>query len=336
MPASPLMEARAPSVRPSQRSALVWIGIGVTLAFTYLAVRDAHLGDMWEALRESEQAWLVPAFAVMVLAVFLRGVRWWSLYDPASRPPLREVLRALLVGYFFNNVLPLRAGEAVRVVSLSRRTGVSRAETAATVVVERAFDVLALLLLLFAISPWLPVVTWLQAAAFLLVVLGLLLLGSAFLLARWGTRGLRILLYPLSWIPFLSAERFEHVLRNLVQGFVGLHSIRIAIEGFFWTVLSWVLVALAFWLVLLGFDFGVSPLAGALVVIAINLALVLPSSPAAVGVFEWATVVALEAYGVADSEALSYALVVHALNFVPFIVAGVLILHREALRRPRA
>jgi glycosyltransferase 2 family protein len=212
---------------------------------------------------------------------------------------------------------------------------VSRAETAATVVVERAFDVLALLLLLFAISPWLPDVNWLQTAAFLLVALGLVLLGSAFLLARWGTRVLRILLFPLSWIPYLSAERFEHVLRNLVQGFVGLHSIRIAIEAFLWTVLSWALVALTFWLVLLGFDFGISPLAGALVVIAINLALVLPSSPAAVGVFEWATVVALQAYGVSDSEALSYALVAHALNFVPFIAAGVLILHREAwpLRR---
>jgi hypothetical protein len=329
------VEAGAPSLRPSQRSALVWIGVGVTIAFTYLAVRNAHLGDVWKALRESEKAWLVPALAVMAVAVFLRGVRWWSLYAPASRPPLREVLRALLVGYFFNNVLPLRAGEALRVVSLSRRTGVSRAETAATVVVERAFDVLALLLLLFAISPWLPDVTWLQAAAFLLVFLGLLLLGSAFVLARWGTRVLRILLYPLSRIPFLSAERFEHVLRNLVQGFVGLHSIRIAIEGFFWTLLSWALVALTFWLVLLGFDFGVSPLAGALVVIAINLALVLPSSPAAVGVFEWATVIALQAYGVADSEALSYALVAHALNFVPFIVAGVLILHREALPRRR-
>jgi uncharacterized protein (TIRG00374 family) len=330
------VESGAPSLRPTQRSALVWLGVGVTIAFTYLAVRDAHLADVWDALRESEKVWLVPAVAVMAVAVLLRGVRWWSLYDPASRPPLREVLRALLVGYFFNNVLPLRAGEAIRVVSLSRRTGVSLAETAATAVVERAFDVLALLLLLFAIAPWLPDVAWLQAAAFVLVALGVLLVGSALLLARWGTGVLRILLYPLSWIPALSAERFEQVLRNLVQGFVGLHSIRIAIEGFFWTIASWVLVAVTFWLVLLGFDFGVSPLAGALVVVAINLALVLPSSPAAVGVFEWATVVALDAYGVPDSEALSYALVVHALNFVPFIVAGVLILHREALRRPRA
>ena len=35
-----------------------------------------------------------------------------------QRPPLREVTRALLVGYFFNNILPMRAGEAARVISL--------------------------------------------------------------------------------------------------------------------------------------------------------------------------------------------------------------------------
>lgn len=320
-------------LRPQARSALVWVGVAVTIAFTYLAVRDAHLGDVWEALRASQKAWLLPAFAALVAAVVLRALRWWSLYRPETRPPLREVARALLVGYFFNNVLSLRAGEAARILLLNRRTGVSRAEATATVVVERAFDVIALLLILFAISPWLPEVTWLQTAAFLLVVLGGLLIGSALLLARHGTRVLRILLYPLSWIPALSAERFEAGLRSLVHGFAGLHSLRVAIEGFCWTLLSWLSVALSFWLVLLGFDFGLSPVAGLLVVIAINLALVLPSSPAAVGVFEWATVVALDAYGIPDSEALSYALVAHALNFVPFVVAGVLLLRGSAFAR---
>ena len=263
-----------------------------------------------------------------------------SVLAPASTPTPRAPAAgrgpttALLVGYFFNNVLPLRAGEAIRIVSLNRRTGTSRVETTATVVVERAFDVLALLLILFAMANWLPDVAWLQTAAFVLVALGIILLGAAFALARWGTGVLRILLYPLSWIPYLSADRFERALRNLVQGFVGLHSVRVAVVAFFWTLLSWMFVALSFWLVLLGFDLGLSPLAGMLVVIAINLALVLPSSPAAVGVFEWATVIALDAYGVQRSEALSYALVVHALNFVPFVAAGVLLLHRDALRRP--
>ena len=65
--------------------------------------------------------------------------------------------------------------------------------------------------------------------------------------------------------------------------------------------------------------------------IATNLAMILPSSPSGVGVFEAAALVALGAYGVPDAQALSCALVIHALNFFPFVVAG-LILLRGALR----
>jgi uncharacterized membrane protein YbhN (UPF0104 family) len=89
-------------------------------------------------------------------------------------------------------------------------------------------------------------------------------------------------------------------------------------------------MAASFWFLTLGFDLDVPPLAGLLVVIAINLAMILPSSPAAIGVFEAATIVALTAYGISESDALSYALVLHALNFVPYVVVGSLVLHRHA------
>jgi uncharacterized protein (TIRG00374 family) len=68
-------------------------------------------------------------------------------------------------------VLPARAGEAARVVALNRTSGTSIVEATATVVVERLFDVLCLLGLLFVLAHWLPHVTWLRAAAVLAVVL---------------------------------------------------------------------------------------------------------------------------------------------------------------------
>ena len=49
---------------------------------------------------------------------------------------------------------------------------------------------------------------------------------------------------------------------------------------------------------------------------------VIPSGPAGLGVFEAATVVALSAYGVSGTEALTYAVVLHARNFFPFLLAG--------------
>ena len=101
------------------------------------------------------------------------------------------------------------------------------------------------------------------------------------------------------------------------------------------SVWAWCLLGLSSWVLMLGFDLGVSPLAAALVTIAVGLSLILPSSPGAVGVFETAALVALKAYGVPKSGALSYALVLHAVNFFPYVAAGAVVLHAHAfsLRR---
>lgn len=321
--------------RPRRRrlhAVLVAVGVLVTLVFGYFAVRDAHLEDVWAALRDSEAQWLVPAFLLLALAVFLRAVRWWSLFTPATRPPLREVSGALLVGYLFNNVLPLRAGEAARVVALKRRTGTSRAETAATVAVERAYDLVALLVLLFVIAAWLPEVTWLDAAALLAAVLAVGIAATIVVVAIWGERPVLAVLRPLKRVAPVSEERLERVAASTIGGLAGLRSPRIAVTAFGWTTLSWLALAASCAALLEGFPTGLAAedvvLAGLLVVIATNLALVLPSSPAAIGVFEAATLVALGAYGVDDSTALSYALVLHALNLLPYLVVGMLVLRR--------
>jgi uncharacterized membrane protein YbhN (UPF0104 family) len=103
--------------------------------------------------------------------------------------------------------------------------------------------------------------------------------------------------------------------------------------SFAWTTLSWVVLGVGFWLVMEACQLSLSPFAGLLVVIGIGLAMILPSSPAALGVFEGATVVVLSAYGVSDSEALSYAFVLHALNILPLFVFAAALLTVRRLRR---
>jgi uncharacterized protein (TIRG00374 family) len=304
-----------------------WLGLLVTVLFSYLAVRNVDPAEAWAAVRSSDPWWLVPALATLVVAVLIRAIRWRFLFPAETRPPLTDTSCALLVGYFFNNVLPARAGEAARVVALNRRCGNSRAELAATVVVERVFDVVSLVVLLFAVSPWLPDVSWAGGAAILAGVLGagcvLLVLG----VAVWGERPFRLLLRPVALLPFFAEERLAGAALNLVGGLAAIRRPRLAAAAFLWTTLSWLALGLSTWFVLRAFHLGLSPLAGLLVVIAVNLALVLPSSPAAVGVFEAATLVALSAYGVATSRALPAALVLHLLNFVPYLVAGPVVLH---------
>jgi uncharacterized membrane protein YbhN (UPF0104 family) len=54
-----------------------------------------------------------------------------------------------------------------------------------------------------------------------------------------------------------------------------------------------------------------------------------------VGVFEAASLVGLKAYGIDKAEALSFAILFHAVNFFPYVIAGLVVLQRQTARRSR-
>jgi glycosyltransferase 2 family protein len=314
------------------RLALIAAGLLVSGVFAYVAVRDVQPRQSWEELRSTELVWLLPALALLTVAFLLRAVRWWSLFRPEMRPPLRAVTGALFVGYVGNALLPLRAGDAAAIVTLNRRAGRPVAETTATMLVQRAQDVLSLVLLLFLMLPWLPHVSWVRAAGALGGALVVLLAVGALALLRFGDAPLRVLLRPLRSVSFIPADTLARAPRDFLDGLVGLFTPRVALVSFAWTTLSWVVLGAGFWLVMKASGLELSPSAGLLVVIGIGLAMILPSSPAAVGVFEGATVVVLSAYDVPASAALSYAIVLHALNVLPLLAAAAVVFAHRRLR----
>jgi glycosyltransferase 2 family protein len=315
--------------RSAIRAGVVLGGLAISLLFGYLAVRGVRPHAAWQALRENNDLWLGPSLVALAAAMMARVVRWQLLFRPGRRPPLRSLTKAAALGLLFNSVLPVRAGEAARVVALKRYAGTSLAESTATVVVERIVDVSSLLLLLFVLLPWLPSVSWLAAAA---GVAGACLLGIAvlgLLVRRLRTRpepAVRL----LARLPGLREQTVERLLRNALHGLEMLASPRQAVGVLVWTYASWLLLGLSFWFLMIGFDLGLSPLAGLLVVIATGLAFIVPSAPAALGVFEAAGLTVLSAYGIPRSDAFAYVLVLHLLNFVPFVVAGVVVLAWDA------
>jgi glycosyltransferase 2 family protein len=322
--------------RPGVRVGLGAVGLAVTGACIYLALRGVALGDAADALRESDLWWLAPTLPVFACGIWLRAVRWWVLFAPAQRPPLRAVTYALIIGYFFNSILPARAGEAAAVIALHNRARTPRAETIGTVVVERLFDVLALLLVLFACYPWLPEISWLRKAAIfaavVVVVIGVLIA----VIVTYEDRAVHWLLTPLRKIKRAGfAARVEQAAVDATRGLVALREPKIALRGFVLTVVSWVVLCASYWILMSAFALDLPLTSAILVTVAINLSLVLPSSPAALGVFEAATIIALRAFDVPQADALSYALVLHLLNLVPFLVIGAVLLGPSALRARR-
>ncbi|HEY3866369.1 MAG TPA: lysylphosphatidylglycerol synthase transmembrane domain-containing protein [Solirubrobacteraceae bacterium] len=318
-----------------QRRILYIAMVLVTVLFAYIALSSINLALAWRSLRTTDLWWIAAALIAFGAGNIARALRWRSLFARGRRPPAGPVLNATMVGYLYNNILPARAGEAARIVVLTQRSSTAPAEIVGTVVVERLYDVFVILVIFFAAESWLPHVSWFSAAAIAAIVLALLIAGAAVVLTIYGDRPIRALLRPLRRHSRFSVEGLERTAVDLTHGLGGLRDWEVALEAFLWTVAAWLLTALCAYFVALAFHLHVPFACGVLVAVAVGLSMILPSPPAAVGVFEAAALVALNAYGVPYSSALPYALVLHLVNFVPFVLVGGLLLHYNS-RHPKS
>jgi glycosyltransferase 2 family protein len=304
-------------------------GVAASAVFSYFAVRDVDFELFADTFADSSYWWILPSLSALAASVAIRVVRWRCLFRPETRPPARASLRALLIGELFNTVVPLRAGEVARIVAIHREARTSRPEAVGTVVVERLLDVLVLLLLLLAVVPFVPEITWLGVAVSILVAAAVGAVAGTLVLRRYRARPLEFLLRPLRWLPGFSPARASIAADSLLRGFQGLRDARTGALAVALTAAGWLAVALSFWLAIRGLGLGLGYDAAVLVVVATTFSLVIPALPTSIGVFEAAAVVSLDPFGVGQSRALACAVVLHVLSFVPFVVAGLVALRPQ-------
>ena len=109
--------------------------------------------EVREALRQANFAYAAPSLVLYALALWFRTVRWRYLLGPITKGETKRALfPVVVVGYMANNLIPLRIGELMRAYYLTLREGVSTMATFGTVAIERAADVIALLLLVAVVA----------------------------------------------------------------------------------------------------------------------------------------------------------------------------------------
>src|SRR5690606_13474966 len=136
-----------------------WLGIGISVLFLYLVLRNMHFGDFWQQVRQPGDIWLLTGIGVYFLAVWARAWRWHYLLRPLKAVPTRTMFPIVAIGYMGNNVYPARAGEVLRAVILKRKEGVAVSASLATIIVERIFDGVVMLAFVFVNLPELAKLT---------------------------------------------------------------------------------------------------------------------------------------------------------------------------------
>ena len=128
-----------------------WIGaLGSAVFLAVFVMLFVDLETIGNVLNEADYLYVLPSILFYFLAVWFRTARWKFLLRPLIGKPKKGIYSVVIVGYMANNLIPVRIGEVIRAYYLSLREGCSTSAAFGTVAVERATDVLALLLFLGA------------------------------------------------------------------------------------------------------------------------------------------------------------------------------------------
>jgi uncharacterized membrane protein YbhN (UPF0104 family) len=249
----------------------------------------------------------------------LQGLRWSSLVRGIRRVPRSIPVAALYVGQAASAFLPMRAGEAVRTELLARATGIGRATALGTVALDHSvngvvmFTFAALLPALLPVPRWVAVAVWVGMAGAIGLVLTLLWLAK----------------HPES----IPSGRIAHAVAHARSGLMAARNPRAVAEAALFSALAWCLEICATMLALSAFHLPHDLPHAMGVIFGVNLALAIPSPPAALGNFELGAGTALVAFGGDPGDAAAFAIGLHAVQLLPALVMGGLLV--GTFRKPR-
>lgn len=306
------------SFRSTLQTSLRWVAALLLAALAaWLSARQLRWQVLADTLASSSVGLLVLALATVLATTLGKAARWRVLLRACgTRVRFIRLLRLLFIGQMGNSFLPVRLGDVARVVLAAPATTGGIAAVAGTLVVEKALDGLAGLLVMAALALWTPLPAWARPAvlALALVTFALILLVALALIARGRTRLERLAIgrLPLNWQA--AAARLCSDAR------LGLSVVRrpaVAAQALAWSAVVWVIAALTNAVTLAALGISVPAWALWLVLIAADLLTFLPTAPAQVGVFEYACLLALAAAGIGREAALAFALTLHVLVYLP-------------------
>jgi glycosyltransferase 2 family protein len=322
-----------PAARP--RSIFDWkaiLGILLSVGLLYWAFRDVDLGEVAAELRRADPLYFLLAVALATVVFPLRAWRWKPLLEVAAPgTTFRSRYAATTIGFMGNNLLPARIGEFARAYALARQEKASVVASFASLVAERLFDAIAVVVLLVVATalPGFPDVREVagqdlsvMARTMALVVGGLILVCVA--LVVWPTRTVHFVEKRIAILLPLAVRRpLVDALEAFLAGLSALRSPASVALILFQTLIIWLVNALSFYVAFLAFDIDV-PFAGALFLQSIIALFVsLPSAPGFFGLYESAAkIVLVELFGVELTKAVSYAVGFHIGGFVPVTVIG--------------
>ena len=301
---------------------LVTVILVTVFALAY-ALWDVDFAELGALLSGGNYWMLVPFMGLLVLFYWMKALRWVYILRPVGRFTVGEVMPSMIIGFAANNLLPAHLGELVRTALFSHRFEKPISSVAITLLVERIFDLVAILSL-YAIA---------------MTIIGTppdsLEIGAWFitLLMAGFFAAIAVILYKPSLVLNTGArlgaflpERFQHrltgVLENIIHAFSSLRSPLLVASMIAWSLLKWLLMGGMIWLTLIAYGSEVSPAICLVLMAVLALAAAVPNAPGYIGAIQAAYVFALKPFGISEETAFAASIMFLVAQWLPVTIAG--------------
>lgn len=310
----------------------MFLSIGLAVALLAYFLSKANLADVADKLAHVRLGYFLLAVGSSLATIPLRARRWQILLRPVGKVRFRESFSATCIGFAASTILPARAGEVIRPVVLSRRTGVSFSGALASVAFERLMDLATVLAFVVAFvirsrTAWAGA----DAVKHPELIVRLARISAALLLAftavsAWSVlrraQMVRFVDFFSSRLPAGARSRIRAALESFIDGLSIVRDGRSFAASIVLSIALWSAIYLQIFFLLSAFNTGLSFWAAVIVCLLTLVGMLIPT-PGAIGGFQAMCSYALTFfYGVAIDTATAFALLYWAIAFIPVTVIG--------------
>ena len=309
----------------------LWISIIFSLFFIVLVIHNIDFTKTSVALKTANYIYLPAAIFMSIITNILRTYRWKFIISPIKKIGTLSLFSGVAIGYMANNLLPARLGEFIRAYIMGKKEDISKSSTLATILVERIFDGLALLFFLVIIALLFSLPLWIKEAGIGAAAFFILLSAFLILLMIKKTTGIRLAKKIVNIFSARLAEKVGNLLNNFLSGLVIVNHKRNIFGAFIFSIIVWLSEASTYYIVSLSFNMNLPLYVALLTVVIVNIGILIPSAPGYIGAFEFFCISSLAIFAVGKSIALSFAIVLHTVLFIPITVIGIYYFWKENL-----
>lgn len=315
-------------------------GILVSILFIYLSLKDTDYQGVIAGLAKIGYVYILLFLFVSLFMQIIRTWRWRLIINPLGSIDYLTFIAVANVGFLAIIALPARLGELGRPYLLSRNSRINMPTALGTVFVERMFDGVAILTITSLIPFFAVLPKWLIEAGIIFFIINIVLISSIFFAVFRRDMLWKFLSLLLGFLPDACQISLRGLLAHFLDGLGIIKNGKQLIYIMMLSFIFWISDVIAIYILFMAFKFVLPPVAAFVLMLILIIGIAIPTAPGFIGNWHYSCVLGLGLFGIAKTDALTFAVIYHfcavglviiiGLGFLPFLNLSFTNLCKEA------